>query len=285
MSKSPTTAFFGTPHLAVWVLEELEYAGILPDLVVTTPDKPVGRKLTLTPPPTKVWADEHDIPTLQVDSLKDKAAVPELANTDWDLCIVAAYNTILPSWVLELPRHGVLNVHPSLLPKMRGPSPIRSAILTDAKDAVGASVMQLDEEVDHGPVLAQASVELDEWPVRGSILDEMLFREGGKLLADVLEPWCEGALTAVPQEHDKATFSKKFKKADGEIRLADDGYHNYLKYCAFDGWPGVYFFDKQGVRVKVVEAALEDGVFVPKTVIPEGKNKMTYQAYVHMVME
>lgn len=278
MKKDFSVAFFGTPHLAVWVLEEMHDAGIVPNLVVTTPDKPVGRTLALTPPPTKVWAVAHDVPTLQVSSLKHKEDVPELANTDWDLFIVAAYNTILPPWALELPTHGVLNVHPSLLPKMRGPSPIRSAILTDAQDAVGVSVMLLDEEVDHGPVLAQASVELEKWPVRGTILDEMLFREGGKLLADVIAPWMQGELSAVPQEHSDATFSKKFKKEDGEIHLDDDGYTNYLKYCAFDGWPGVHFFDENGTRIKVLEAAFADGSFVPLRVVPEGKQAMDYEA-------
>jgi methionyl-tRNA formyltransferase len=104
-TQSSNIAFFGTPHLAVWVLEELENAGIIPSVVITAPDKPAGRKLLLTPPPVKIWAEERSIPVLQPASLRDKSTVPELLNTPWDMYIVAAYNIILPQWLLALPRH------------------------------------------------------------------------------------------------------------------------------------------------------------------------------------
>lgn len=282
MSLKPSIAFFGTPHLAVWVLEELEDAGITPDLIVTAPDRPAGRKLVLTPPAVKVWADTRDLPTLQPASLKDRAEVPELANTEWDLFIVAAYNIILPQWVLDLPKKGVLNIHPSLLPKLRGPSPIRSAILGDARDAVGVSVMLLDNQVDHGPIVAQARVELPEWPVRGAVLDELLFREGGRLLAEALPLWLKGEITPEEQDHTQATYSRKFVKTDGELDLAGDAYQNYLKYCAMDGWPGTFFFiEQEGVRtrVKITEATYTDGVFKILAVIPEGKKEMPYEVF------
>ncbi len=298
----PSIAFFGTPELAVFVLEELEEAGIVPSVVVTAPDKPVGRKLVLTPPPVRVWADEHGIPVVQAASLKDRGAVPELANSEWDLFVVAAYNIILPEWVLTLPKHGVLNVHPSLLPKLRGPSPIRSAILRDERDAVGVSVIELDREVDHGPLVAQARVELPEWPMPGRTLDELLFREGGRLLAEVIPLWLKGEITPEPQDDTAATFTKKFEKADGELDLAGDPYRNYLKYCAMDGWPGTYFrvssrqptadstdrvrvnseqstvdSGDTSLRVKVAEAEYTDGEFRILKVIPEGKREMSYE--------
>ena len=279
---APRIAFFGTPDLAVFVLEELEKADIIPALVVTPPDKPVGRKLKLTPPPVKVWAEEHDIEVLQTASLKDQAEVPELANSEWDVFIVAAYNTILPSWVLELPKRGVLNVHPSLLPKLRGPSPIRSAILTDARDAVGVSIMQLDEEIDHGPLVAQAKVELPVWPERGSVLDELLFREGGRLLAEVVPLWLKGEIEPEEQHHNEATYSKKFEKADGEIDLDGDPEENYRKFCAFDGWPGTFFFFECGgkkTRVKVTDAAYKLREFQVLKVIPEGKKEMLFEVW------
>jgi methionyl-tRNA formyltransferase len=184
--KHASTVFFGTPELSVWVLEELKEASIVPSLIVTAPDTPKGRNLILSPTPVKEWALRHDIPVIEVASLKDRTAVPELANSEWDLFIVAAYNIILPQWLLDLPKKGTLNVHPSLLPKLRGPSPVRSAILLDQKDAVGVSIMQIDEKIDHGPIVAQATVELEEWPIRGHILDELLFREGGRLLAEAI---------------------------------------------------------------------------------------------------
>jgi methionyl-tRNA formyltransferase len=282
MSTKARVAFFGTPNLAVWVLEELHDAGILPSLVVTTEDKPVGRSLTITPPPVKVWADEHDIPVLQTASLKDRSMVPELANSEWDLFVVAAYNIILPAWVLEKPVHQVLNIHPSLLPKLRGPSPIRSALLSDAQDAVGVSIMLLDEEIDHGPLVAQARVELPMWPVPGHELDELLFREGGRLLAEVIPLWMEGTITPEEQQHAEATYTKKFKKEDGEVQLNGDPYQNYLRYCAMDGWPGTYFFahkDGERVRVKVTHATYEDGVFRIQSVIPEGKKEQPWEVF------
>ncbi len=279
-----TIAFFGTPTLAVWVLDELREHGIVPDLIVTAPDRPAGRRLTLTRPPVKEWAEEADIPVLQTASLKDPAEVPELANSSWDLFIVAAYNIILPSWILSLPRYGVLNVHPSLLPKFRGPSPIRSAILEDARDAVGVSIIQLDEKVDHGPLVAQATVELPEWPIRGSVLDELLFREGGRLLAEVIPLWFTYTITPEAQDHTHASYSKKFTKEDGELDRDRSPYRQYLQYCAMDGWPGTYYMHKHAetgvpLRVKVTDAVYKDGVFEILKVIPEGKKEMTYEAF------
>ncbi|MBP9749267.1 MAG: methionyl-tRNA formyltransferase [Candidatus Pacebacteria bacterium] len=277
-------AFFGTPTLAVWVLEELHAQGIEPNLVVTTPDKPTGRRLTLTPPPVKVWADAHDIPVLQTASLKDPNAVSELANTPWDLFIVAAYNIILPRWVLDLPRHGVLNVHPSLLPKLRGPSPVRSAILHDAHDAIGVSIMCLDEQIDHGPLVAQATVELPEWPVRGSILDEILFREGGRLLGEVIPLWITHAITPEEQDHARATFTKKFIKEDGELDRTQTPYQQYLQFCAMDGWPGTFYHHTRtdtgaSVRVKILDATYTQNSFEITRVVPEGKKEMSYEAF------
>jgi methionyl-tRNA formyltransferase len=275
-------AFFGTPDLAVYVLEELAEAGIVPSVVVTQPDRPAGRKMVLTPPAVKVWAEQHDIPVLQPTTLKHREELPELANTEWDLFIVAAYNTILPSWVLELPKKKVLNVHPSLLPKLRGPSPIRSALLTDAQDAVGVTIIELDAQVDHGPIVAQATIELPRWPIEGRVLDELLFREGGRLLAEVVPLWMTGGITKEEQNHAEASMTTKFEKADGELRLSDDGYHNYLKYCAMDGWPGTFFFvDIDGVRtrIKITGAEYEAGEFFVTTVIPEGKKEMPYEVW------
>ncbi len=278
--------FFGTPQLSVWVLEELKASGIVPALVVTAPDTPQGRNLKLTPTPVKIWAQENDVPVLEASSLKDRTKVAELANSEWDLFIVAAYNFILPTWLLDVPKHGTLNVHPSLLPKMRGPSPVRSALLLDQKDAVGVSVMQLDEQIDHGPIVAQATVELTDWPVAGNILDELLFREGGKLLAEVVPLWLEGTITPEEQDHTQATYSTKFKKEDGLIDLnppaGGNPYKNYLKFCAYDVWPGTYFFIKQDgkdMRIKITDAEYKDGVFTITRVIPEGKKEMSYEDF------
>ncbi len=272
-------AFFGTPELAVYVLDELKRGGIAPALVVTAPDRKAGRKLVLTPPPVKVWAEEYDIEVLQPESLKNSDELEILKNSEWDLFIVAAYTIFLPKYLLELPKYGVLNVHPSLLPKLRGPSPIRTAIRDDLEDETGVSVILLDEEMDHGPIVAQATVELPEWPVQGRVLDELLFREGGRLLLEVIPEWVKKTITPDPQEHGQATYTQQIAKADGELHLDGDAYENYCKYCAYDGWPGVFFFEERNgktVRVKVTDALFENGQFLIQRVIPEGKKEMSY---------
>lgn len=275
-------AFFGTPDLAVYVLEELENSGFVPTVVVTAPDKPAGRTLQLTSPPVKLWAEEHNIAVIQPNSLREDPELDVLRNSDWDVCIVAAYAMILPSDLLSLPACGVLNVHPSLLPKNRGPSPIRSAIRNDTKDVVGVSIIVLDEEMDHGPIVAQASVALDEWPIRGRVLDEILFREGGKLLGTVLPEWLQGNITPEEQAHSEATYTKKILKSDGELLESDSEHTKYSKFCAYDGWPGTYFFTYRNgkkIRIKVTDATYEDGTFKPRRVIPEGKKEIDFDVW------
>lgn len=277
-------AFFGTPQFSVWVLEELQSVGIVPALVIAAPDKPRGRGLKLTPPPAKVWAEERNIDILQPEKIDD-AFIDELANTGWDLFLVASYGKILPKRLIELPQYGSLNVHPSLLPKLRGASPIQSAILTDAKDAVGVSIMVMDEKMDHGPIVAQASIGLEAWPLRFSILEELLAHEGGKLLAEVIPQWVSGEITPEKQDHSAATFSKKITKEDGEISLDGDPYQNFLKIRALEGWPGTYFFlpppvgrDKD-IRVKIVDAQYNNEQLTITRVIPEGKREMNYEDF------
>lgn len=284
-------AFFGTPRFAVYVLEELTKRGVESALIVTAPDKPAGRGLALKKSEVKEWAEEHDIDVRTPTSLRERDPETDiLFNSEWDLFIVAAYGYLIPSDILKLPRHGSLNVHPSLLPKFRGPSPIESAILADEKET-GVTIMLLDEKLDHGPIIAQASIASEPWPIRASILEEILARAGGELLAETIPPWIESSLTPEPQDDLKATFTKKIEKEEGEIDLSGDAYGNYLKFCAYDEWPGTYFFvhPEQGrrvkrgakeIRVKIVDAEYKDGKFTPTRVIPEGKRDMNYGDFV-----
>lgn len=281
----PAIAFFGTPEFSVFILEELKNAGLEPDIIVTAPDRPAGRGLELKSPPVKEWALQNEIPVLQPESLKlEDGETDILRNSEWDLFIVAAYGKILKKDILDLPHKGVLNVHPSLLPKFRGASPIESQILADEKQ-VGISIMLLDEEMDHGPILAQAIItpeEMPMWPMKGSELEELLAVEGGKLLAEAIMPWFKGEITAEEQNHEEATFTKKIKKEDGLIELGKNDRENYLKFLAYDEWPGVYFIqNKEGKesRVKIVDAVFENGVFTPTRVIPEGKKETTYSDF------
>lgn len=283
MSTLPRFAFFGSPQIAVWVLEELEKAGVVPNLIVTNPDAPQGRKMLMTPTPVSLWAEAHGIETLKPTSLRDNAVAEQLRASGCELCIVAAYGKMVPDSVLEIPRFKTLNVHPSLLPKLRGASPIRSAILADM-NPTGVSIMELTHGMDEGPILAQKEIPIarEKWPLRGAELDELLAKEGGALLASLLPDWVDGAITPVPQTGEP-TYCTKITKEMGELNLADDSYQNLLKIRAFDGWPGTYFFiEKNGVRVrvKIVDAEIaKDGSLKILHVIPEGKKEMAYEDF------
>ena len=274
--------FFGTPDISVASLDALAAVGLMPTLIVTQPDKPAGRKQTLNPPPVKIWAEAHEIDVLQPETLTPEF-IAELGNSEWDVFVLVAYGKILPQALIDVPRRGIVNMHPSLLPKLRGPSPIRSAILSDEKDT-GVSVMLLDNKMDHGPVIAQASVALESWPPYGRMLDGLLAQEGGELLAEALPLWVRGEIDATEQEHDKATYCGMFTKEDGLVDLQDDPYQNLLKIRALDGWPGAYTFFKKNdepVRVLILEASLDtEGSLSIETVKPEGKEEMIYSEFV-----
>lgn len=288
MSTNPKLhiAFFGTPEFAVDILNELEKAGLTPALVVTNPDKPKGRKLVLTPPPTKVWAEKRGIKVAQPDTLKDGKLLLELRKERWDLFIVAAYGKIIPKEYIDLPLHRTLNVHPSLLPKFRGASPIQSAMIADEKHT-GVSIMVLDEEMDHGPILGQEDHVVKEWP-RADELERALAQKGGALLARLIPQWIDRTIEATPQEHHLATYTKKISKTDGLIDLetiAADPYAAFRKIQAYAGWPGAYFMEpaeKDGApqkRVIISDASFENNELTISKVIPEGKKEMTYTAY------
>jgi methionyl-tRNA formyltransferase len=284
MNNKLKIVFFGTPQVAVYVLEELKKAEIIPDLIVTAPDRPAGRKLIVTAPPAKRWAEENFISTFQPETLKNTEAVATIKDEGpWDLFIVAAYGNILPKEILQIPKHGTLNVHPSLLPHLRGASPIQTAILENNK--TGVTIMLVDEQMDHGDIVVQEKVASWEDPAdipNASELEETLTRRGGQILAKTIPQWTSGKIKAQEQNHDKATFTKKINKEDGLLNLRDDAEKNYRKIQAFNIWPRAYFFieknDKK-IRVIVTDATLENGKLIIKKIIPEGKKGMLYKDF------
>lgn len=273
-------AFFGTPRFAEIILDELEQAGYVPTVVVTAPDKPKGRKLLLAPSEVKLWAQKRGIPVLTPENLHDKDFVANLKKADCELFVVAAYGKIIPKTILDIPPYGALNVHPSLLPKFRGPSPVESVILSD-ETATGVTIIALDEQMDHGPIVAQRERVIGDWPPKGSELTLDLAHFGGALLVEIIPEWRNG-LRGVPQDHWHATFTKKITKEDGLIELSGDPFFNYKKIRAFDGWPGAYFFTERNgkkMRVVVSEARYENGLLIITRVIPEGKKAMSYEDF------
>lgn len=289
MSESyPRIAFFGGEPLGVPALEELKRADIIPQLVVCNPDRPAGRGQKLTPPPVKIWAQNNSIEVFQPTSYKNQTILEPILNQEWDLFVVVAYNFILPQWLLEIPKHGVINVHPSLLPKLRGASPIRTAIKDNLRDDIGVTVMLMDEQMDHGPILKQEAIAIDEdvWPIAGPELDTLLAHRGGELLTETIPAWLSGTITSTPQSHEHATYTSRFTKEAGLLQL--DPHHlptgtEALKtLCHIQAFLGIgdSYFIHNDIKVKIKQAKLaDDGSLRLLRVIPAGKPEMDFERY------
>lgn len=278
--------FFGTGPLAESVLAELYRNGYIPALIVTKPDTPQGRHMVLTEPHIKTWAKVKGIPVFQPDSLKGLPENSPLYLESFDVFIVASYGKIIPEDILNLPTHGVLNVHPSLLPKYRGPSPIESALL-HGDSVTGVSIMKLDKEMDHGPILAQMQFSIPEQSNAGT-LEVMCGQLGGELLLQCLPHYLEGVLIPKEQDHSQMTLCKKMTKEMGLITLSDDIREVRRKYRALMPWPGLYFFithNEKEVRVKIngLDLTEDRGTFLPGdyiiSVTPEGKKQMDFESF------
>ena len=304
-------AFFGTPRLAAVFLDDLEESGYIPSLVVTTPDRKQGRGMELTPPPVKVWAEKRDIEVLQPEQF-DVEFSSKLEARSLQLFVIIYYGKVLPKAVLDIPKHGVLNIHFSLLPRWRGTSPVRAAILNDDRE-VGTSIILLDERIDHGPVVAQKCIEVPGWsqgkdglarrsfprpsealreggseggPPRASELEERMTHESAKLLIEIMPSWVAGDIEAQEQNHDLATHCPTLEKDDGRITLSDDPYQNLLKIRAFDTTIGTHAFferDSKRIRVQILDAHLDPSTDGGKLLIdrvkPEGKREMAYEEF------
>jgi len=278
-TNSVKIAFFGNSEFSLIVLKELKKNGIVPELIVTTPDKPQGRKMIFTPTPTKVWASDNSIECVEPKRLQDETFIEKIKN--YNLYIVASYGKIIPKNIINLPKYKVLNIHPSLLPNYRGPSPLQTQILNDEKN-IGVSVMLINEKEDHGPILAQSKVDIAGWPVGFFALQETLAKEGSKLLSEILPDYLSGKIKAKAQNESEVTHTKKVEKNDGLINLSTNPYNNFLKTLAFEEWPKTYF-NINGKRVIVIKAVWKNNNFEILKVTPEGKKEMDYSDFLRGV--
>lgn len=286
MSNNIKFAFFGSSQFSVLCLEELKTLGILPNLIITTPDKPTGRGLRLSPTVVRVWALKNNIECLSPDKL-DPEFSSKLKTYNLPLFLVASYGKIIPKSILDLPINGTLNIHPSLLPKYRGASPLQAQIINDEKE-IGITIILLDEMMDHGPVIVQEKIKISDWPIKFNKFEEMTALAGAKLFAKILPAWLEGKIIPTKQNHADATFTKKIKKEDGMIDINSvDPYINYLKFLAYSDKLKVFFYTSKTqpgvplmkIRVIVKEAEFKDGQFIIKKVLPEGKKEMDYKDF------
>jgi methionyl-tRNA formyltransferase len=260
--------FFGTPIFSARCLGILLDHGMVPAAVVCNPDRPVGRKHIVTPPPVKqLIADRKlSVPVLQPEKL-DEEFHAKLRSFHPDLFVVFAYNKILRKDMLSIPRRGTVGVHPSFLPKYRGPSPFQSALL-NGESETGVTLYLLSEGVDSGPILARSEpVPITSADTFNS-LAEKLADVGGKMLMEVLPPFYAGRIKSTPQNDADATFTKKFKTDDGFVEPAylaaaesgDAKKAAYLdrKIRALNPEPGAWTM-RDGKRIKLLEAKLEHG--------------------------
>lgn len=269
--------FFGSSELSVIVLEKMKSLGFLPDLIITVPDQPKGRKLILTPPETKVWADENNIPSLQLKTLRTEESFKSIKNFgEFDVFIVASYGKIIPDNILYYPKHKTLNIHPSLLPRLRGASPIKSAILSESE--TGTSIIVLDNEMDHGPIIYQEKISMPTWPPYEEDLEKILAEKSAEAICKILPDWIDGKLQEVEQDHAKATICGKIEKKDGEINLNDSPEINIRKIRAYHRWPTAYFFENNK-RIIIKMARLENDKLIIEKVLPEGKKEMSFEDY------
>jgi methionyl-tRNA formyltransferase len=276
-------AFFGTDAFAVATLDALHRGGSFPAAVVTAPDRPRGRGMRLTPPPAKIWAAERGIPVRQPDSV-DAALIRRMREDGTDLFLVASYGRRIPDAALMAAPRGFLNIHPSLLPKYRGPSPVQTHILADDPNT-GVSLMRLDEKMDHGPIVAAARVPPPRWPLRAPELARTLAEAGARLFLEQLPAYAAGTLVETSQDDAQATETKKIAKEDGRVDerdIVERPSETYRKFCAYTPWPGIYFFDQRRtprVSVLISDASFENGIFSIRRVRPEGKREMSWEDF------
>ncbi|WP_110929370.1 methionyl-tRNA formyltransferase [Bacillus massiliglaciei] len=230
--------FMGTPDFSVPVLKRIIDEGYEVAAVVTQPDRPVGRKRILTPPPVKIEAVKQGIPVFQPEKIREKEELDKILQLQPDLVVTAAFGQILPKELLEAPKYGCINVHASLLPELRGGAPIHYSII-QGKDKTGITIMYMAEKLDAGDILTQAEVKIEEEDNVGTLHDKLSII-GADLLADTLPKLLKGELEPMKQDESLATFASNIKRADEEINWTNAGEDIYNQVRGLNPWPVAY---------------------------------------------
>ena len=277
--------FIGTGQFAVPILEKLINSDYKIIAVITAPDKPVGRKQKITPSPIKQIAIKYNLSVSQPEKISNfKSQISKLSP---NLIITADYGQIIPKNILDIPKLGCLNLHPSLLPKYRGPSPIQTVILKGEK-LTGITIMLMDEKMDHGPIIAQEQV-----PIYNNdncqTLGKKLSKKASDLLIKTLPQYVQSKIKPIPQDHNKATYTKIFTRQDGQIDWKQNAKQIERMIRAFYPWPGTWTVFN-GKRVKILKAKAinqqdkaaiktKKGYLLLELVQPADKKPMTGQEF------
>ena len=263
--------FMGTPDFAVPCLEKLIEYGCNVVGVFTQPDKPVGRKRVITPPAVKVCALNHGIEVFQPEKMRDGTALEIIKNLSPDLIVVVAYGKILPKEILKSAPYGCINIHGSLLPKLRGAAPIQWSVI-NGDEYSGVTSMQMNEGLDTGDMLVARSVKIDFSETSGELYDRLSI-VGADVLEETLKKLEEGTLTAVPQNDDESTYAPMLSKEISNINWNDTALTVYNKIRGLNPWPvAVTFID--GMKYKVFQAEYKENVGGKPGEIVENKKQL-----------
>ncbi len=255
--------FFGTDDFSVAILEKLMSDFYYPSLVISQPDKPVGRKQVMTPPPIKHVCETHRIPLLQptkaIETLEAVRAIEP------DLFIVASFGQLLPKALLAIPKQGAVNVHTSLLPAYRGASPIQAAII-DGQSHTGITIMVMDEQLGHGPIIHQERLAISPTETNGS-LRARLATFGADTLCKILPDFLNGKIQVREQKHDVATFTTLITKEQAKVDWKQNAATIERQVRAYTDWPVAWTVLPNQKRLKIIEAGIAntDQVAIPGT--------------------
>lgn len=273
---NPRIVFFGTPHVAKETLKALYESGYTIDLVVTNPDKPVGRKHTMTASPVKLLAQSYNIPVLQPDAITPEVvtAISSYAPT---VAIVVAYGMLLPQSLIDLPTHGTYNIHYSLLPRWRGAAPVEYA-LWHGDTETGVTLQKMVRKMDAGDIVAQQTVSIDHKDTADTLFAKLI-PLGARVLLDTLPHILNSSITLTPQDEYHVTHAPKFVKEDGTLTSDMSEIQKWNTFRALAVRPGVFCTLKNGQIAKILEATYLDGSFVPITIVVPGKTPVSYTHY------
>jgi methionyl-tRNA formyltransferase len=252
--------FMGTPDFSVSVLKQVISDGYEVIGVVTQPDRPVGRKKIMTPPPVKVEAMKHQIPVFQPEKIRQKDELEKILSLNPDLIVTAAFGQILPKELLEAPKYGCINVHASLLPELRGGAPIHYAII-QGKEKTGISIMYMVEKLDAGDIISQVEVPILEEDNVGTMHDKLSVA-GAKLLSETIPLIISGKINPITQNNDQATFASNIQREQEKINWEKTGEEIYNHIRGLNPWP-VAFTNLEAQVLKIWKAEKVKGLENP----------------------
>ena len=271
--------FFGSSKFAEIILNKLLKSNMKPVLVITAPSKEKGRKKVLSPTPVHNLAEQNKIPILTPENLKDEEFLSNFKDYNPDLVILTAYGKIIPSQLLSIPKKGIINLHPSLLPRWRGATPIQSAILTGDKET-GVSLFLMDEEIDHGPIIQKTEYKIQNSSITYSQLSQELAEIGANLIIKIAPKWLKSEIDSIPQEHSLASYCHKILPKDEKIDWNKSNIEIDMKIRALNPNPGVFTktTKEDDIIVKIVKGYPINGLEIHANKIPgqvfEFKNKL-----------